>query len=105
MTKARKPKIKQFRLSIPYDDQIAMAWCNNQGRELSLAIRELIRHQYRRTGTRNIFATTLDNSNQIKQVSQNSNAKPVKKQPKKSDNQDIFDDDDDDFSDLKNMMD
>ena len=33
---------KQFRLYVPDNDPVSLEWCENQGRDLSVAIRQLI---------------------------------------------------------------
>lgn len=55
-------KYRQFRISIPSDDPVSQEWCSNQGRSLSLALRQLIQREVRKNGTKNVFATTLNES-------------------------------------------
>ena len=50
---------KQFRLYVPDNDPVSLEWCENQGRDLSVAIRQLIQKEARKNGTQSMFASEL----------------------------------------------
>lgn len=67
---------RQFRLYVPDNDPVSLEWCENQGRDLSVAIRQLIQKEARKNGTQSMFASELDETH--------TSSEPVKKPlPKK----------------------
>lgn len=77
--------VKRVTLKIPLDDEEVIAWCKNQGRSLSMAVRLLIQKEVHRTGSNgigNYFATKISQADETKlkrQLKRKSHAPKSKK--------------------------
>lgn len=69
-------KKKRTTIEIPYDDEESIAWCKNQGRLLSLAIRMLIQKEVHRpngNGIGSYFASSLNKDTNFTEKAANTN--------------------------------
>lgn len=69
-----------MRFNVPNDDPVVLAWCQNQGRNLSLALRLLVQKEVKEHGIGDYFATSMTGDKPVitknKPVKQN---KPIAK--------------------------